>query len=54
MKVTFERLPIGVGEEVSFAFREDQLEPGCHPYWVRVLQVDGAKAWASPVYVTLD
>jgi len=27
------------------------LDDGCHPYWVRVTQVDGGKAWVSPVYV---
>ena len=53
MKVVFERLPLGVGEEVAFTFREPALPKGCHPYWVRVLQTDGAKAWASPIYVTI-
>ena len=53
MKVVFERLPLGVGEEVTFTFREAALPTGCHPYWVRVLQTDGAKAWASPIYVTI-
>ena len=53
MKVVFERLPIGVGREVAFTFREAALPTGCHPYWVRVLQTDGAKAWASPIYVTI-
>ena len=53
MKVVFERLPIGVGGEVAFTFREAALPTGCHPYWVRVLQTDGAKAWASPIYVTI-
>lgn len=53
MKVVFERLPLGVGREVAFTFREPALPKGCHPYWVRVLQTDGAKAWASPIYVTI-
>ena len=52
MKVVFERLPFGVGNEVAFTFREAALPAGCHPYWVRVLQTDGAKAWASPIYIT--
>jgi hypothetical protein len=26
--------------------------PGCVPYWVRVIQVNQAGAWSSPVYVT--
>ena len=53
MKVVFERLPLGVGREVAFTFQEAALPTGCHPYWVRVLQTDGAKAWASPIYVTI-
>ena len=53
MKVVFERLPLGVREEVAFTFRAAALPAGCHPYWVRVLQTDGAKAWASPIYVTI-
>ena len=52
MKVVFERLPLGIGEEAAFTFREAALPTGRHPYWVRVLQTDGAKAWASPIYVT--
>ena len=54
VSVTFERLPLCSDREVSFTFRESELGPGCHPYWVRVLQSDGAKAWASPVYVTIS
>ena len=53
MKVVLERLPLGIEEEVAFTFREATLPTGCHPYWVRVLQTDGAKAWASPIYVTI-
>ena len=53
MKVVFERLPLGIGREVAFTFREAALPTGCHPYWIRVLQTDGAKAWASPIYVTI-
>ena len=53
MKVVFEQLPLGVDREVAFTFWEETLPTGCHPYWVRVLQTDGAKAWASPIYVTI-
>ena len=52
MKVVFEQAPLGCGTEVEFSYREGEGVAGCHPYWVRVLQEDGAKAWASPVYVT--
>jgi hypothetical protein len=54
MKVVFEQVPLGIGTEVEFSFRDGELPAGCHPYWVRVVQTDGAKAWASPVYVTID
>ena len=53
MAVTFELLPKAIGREVSFDFREDDLPAGCHPYWVRLLQSDGAKAWSSPIYVVI-
>jgi hypothetical protein len=51
--VVFEYVPVGVGREVSFEFTESELPTGCHPYWVRVTQVDGAKAWSSPIYTTV-
>lgn len=50
--VVFEQMPTGAGRETAFTFREPGLPSGCHPYWVRVVQIDGAKAWASPIYVT--
>ena len=50
--VVFERAPLGSGREVRFTCREPELPGGCHPYWVRVIQTDGAKAWTSPIYVT--
>ena len=54
VKVIFEFLPLGVGREVSFTRREALPGAGVHPYWVRVVQTDGAKGWASPIYVTID
>ncbi len=51
--VVFEQAPEGIGKEVSFDFKETELSSGCHPYWVRVTQIDGAKAWSSPIYVTV-
>ena len=54
MQVVLEYLPLGLGPDVACTFQEDTLPPGCHPYWVRVLQTDGAKAWASPIYVSLS
>ena len=52
MQVVFEQMPTGIGHEVAFTFAEDNLASGCHPYWVRVTQIDGGKAWVSPVYVS--
>ena len=54
IKAVFERLPLGVGQEVTFTVQETTVPSGCHPYWVRVTQTDGAKAWASPIYVTIN
>ncbi len=51
--VVFEQAPLGVDREAAFSFRESDLPSGRHPYWVRVTQTDGAKAWASPIYVTI-
>ena len=35
---------------LSFAFA-DEPPPGMHPYWVRLVQIDGNEAWSSPIYV---
>jgi hypothetical protein len=35
----------------EFAYQDEQLEPGVHPYWLRVIQEDGHMAWSSPIYV---
>jgi hypothetical protein len=51
--VVFEQAPDGARHEASFTYRESELPGGCHPYWVRVTQTDGAKAWTSPIYVTV-
>ena len=53
IQVVFEQMPLGAGRDVAFTFQEADLAPGCHPYWVRVVQTDGTKAWASPIYVTV-
>ena len=52
VQVVFEQVPVGIGREAVFEFREEGVAAGCHPYWVRVLQTDGAKAWASPIFAT--
>ena len=50
--MVFEREPIGIGTEVVIEYEDASPPPGCNPYWLRVTQTDGARAWASPVYVT--
>lgn len=54
MQVVFEQMPTGIGRDIAFTHTENQLHPGCHPYWVRVTQIDGGKAWVSPVYVKCE
>ena len=51
--VVCEYAPLGIGREIAFEFSESELATGCHPYWARVTQVDGAKAWSSPIYTTV-
>ena len=53
IKVVFEHQPLGIGRDVEFSFRESELPAGSHPYWVRVVQTDGAKAWSSPIYAII-
>ena len=53
--VSFEMAPAGIGRDVSAVLQDpDPPESGCHPYWIRVRQVDGAKAWVSPFFITID
>ena len=48
---------IKVGElprELEFSYVDENPEPGVNPYWVRVVQSDGAMAWSSPVWVDYE
>ena len=36
---------------LEFNWVDDGPRPGVNPYWVRVVQADGAMAWSSPIYV---
>jgi hypothetical protein len=38
-------------ETVKFSFQDDDFVDDCY-YYVRVTQVDGEEAWASPIYVS--
>ncbi len=41
-----------LGQDVSFSFVDNEVGPGEHYYYVRVLQNDGNLAWSSPIWVT--
>ena len=41
----------GEGERMEFTFMDADLPAGEHYYYVRVEQVDGHVAWASPIWV---
>ena len=50
MKV--EHLPLGLqSRQCRFEFTDTDAPPGWHPYYVRLTQVDGSRAWSSPLYV---
>jgi len=36
------------------AFRDEAPQAGSHAYWIRVRQADGALAWSTPIFVTLE
>jgi len=36
---------------LEFNYVDEESRPGVNPYWVRVVQGDGAMAWSSPVYL---
>jgi hypothetical protein len=54
MKVVFEMEPVGIGREARVTFKDENAPKGIHPYWIRVTQMDGAKAWVSPFYVEIS
>ena len=41
----------GQGPDIEFTLREESLDAGKHYYYVRMEQVDGNVAWASPIWV---
>jgi len=49
--VRVERLPVGLAPPSCVGtFVDVDPQPGWNPYWLRVLQHDGAQAWSSPVF----
>ena len=52
LQVRVERAPVGASRSCRFEYAEPVPASGRpHPYYVRVTQVDGARAWTSPFYV---
>ncbi len=51
MRVTFEMAPNSTAREVTVRLQDDIPPKGTYPYWVRITQIDGQKAWVSPFYV---
>ncbi len=52
LRVEVEFLPLGVGDaHCAFSWTDRAPLAGCTPYYVRLTQVDGARAWSSPFYI---
>ena len=52
LQVRVERAPVGCGSSCRFEYDEPvPAAGGPHPYYVRVTQIDGSRAWTSPFYV---
>jgi len=43
--------PAALDAKTSFV---DEPDPGVYPYYIRVQQTDGAMAWSSPIFVTVE
>ena len=51
LHVRVEPLPQGAGtRDLEITWQEQELPPGQTAYYVVVRQIDGAKAWSSPIY----
>jgi hypothetical protein len=51
-KVEVSRIPeIEPPSHVKFEFTDEEVKAGMNPYYIRVLQNDGEKAWSSPLYI---
>ncbi|MFX1508569.1 MAG: DUF3604 domain-containing protein, partial [Promethearchaeota archaeon] len=36
---------------VRFEYTDDEVKSGLNPYYIKVLQYDGEKAWSSPIFI---
>ncbi|MDA0336958.1 MAG: hypothetical protein O2782_17475, partial [bacterium] len=53
LQVKVEYLPHGSGRDVDFVWHEAlPATKGTQPYYVRLAQTDGNRAWSSPCYIT--
>ncbi len=53
-QVVVDRAPESDGTDaIEFTWQDPEPQPGRNAYWVRVVQLDGAKAWSSPIFVRL-
>jgi hypothetical protein len=52
MQVELSWRDVGLDRVEADVDHNEQARGSVYPYWVRVLQVDQARAWSSPVYVT--
>ena len=52
LKVQVQREPLGLGRSVEAELKDAAAPAGPTPYYVVVLQKDGAKAWASPIWIS--
>ena len=52
LQVEVEQLPLGVEEPFCrFEFTDEKPLAGCQAYYVRLTQINGARAWSSPFYI---
>jgi hypothetical protein len=52
LRVEVEYLPLGLeSKHCAFTWEDPAPMAGCQPYYVRLTQVDGARAWSSPFYI---
>jgi hypothetical protein len=53
LMVRAEYLPLGLAScQAEFTWVESQIPQQCTPYYVRLTQSDGGRAWSSPFYIS--